>query len=141
MISFNYEAEFELPNEKAYADWLIRVIVSEGKKVGEINYVFCDDVYLHQLNLQYLQHDTLTDIISFDYCVGNELHGDIFISVERVHENAVDFSVVFEEELRRVLVHGVLHFCGYGDKSDDDALSMRSKEEEKMILFHVEQSE
>ncbi len=139
MISFNYETDFELVNEKAFAEWISNVIISEGKKEGEINYVFCNDDYLHKLNVEYLQHDTLTDIISFDYSVGNELHGDIFVSIERVHDNASDFGVSFEDELKRVLVHGVLHYCGYKDKSDADELLMRTKEEEKMKLFHVEQ--
>jgi len=139
MINFNYETEFEIPNEGVYADWLSNVIASENKSEGEINYIFCDDKYLLEINQQYLDHDTLTDIISFDYSVGNELHGDIFISVERVVENAADFDVSFEEELKRVLVHGVLHYCGYTDKSDDDEKLMRQKEEEKMKLFHVEQ--
>ena len=102
------------------------------------NYIFCDDDYLLNLNEQYLDHDTITDIISFDYSVGNELHGDIFISVERVRENAQDFSVTFEEELKRVLVHGVLHYCGYKDKSEEDEQLMRSKEDEKIKMFHVE---
>ena len=137
MISFNYEIDFLLDNEEAYESWLSKVILSEEKKEGEINYIFCDDEYLLQINQQYLNHDTLTDIISFDYSIGNELHGDIFISIERVRENAVDFAVTFEEELRRVLVHGVLHYCGYKDKSEQDELLMRSKEEEKMQLFHV----
>ncbi|MDR6969458.1 rRNA maturation RNase YbeY [Flavobacterium arsenatis] len=139
MISFNYESDFELDNEMAYAEWLSKVIVSENKKEGDINYIFCDDEYLHKINVEYLQHDTLTDIISFDYSVGNELHGDIFVSVERVEDNAKDFNVSFEEELKRVLVHGVLHYCGYKDKSDKDEALMRQKEEEKMLMFHVEQ--
>jgi rRNA maturation RNase YbeY len=90
------------------------------------------------LNEQYLNHDTLTDIISFDYSVGKELHGDIFISTERVLENAAEFKVTFEEELKRVMVHGVLHYCGYKDKSDEDEKLMRSKEDEKIKMFHVE---
>lgn len=139
MISFNYETEFELPNEMQISDWLSKVILSENKKEGDINYIFCDDEYLVEINQQYLDHDTLTDIISFDYSVGNELHGDIFISVERVRENALDFKVSFEEELQRVLVHGVLHYCGYKDKTDADELLMRNKEDEKITLFHVEQ--
>lgn len=139
MISFNYESDFELDNEEAYGNWLSSVIVSENKKEGEINYIFCDDEYLHKINVEYLQHDTLTDIISFDYSVGNELNGDIFVSVERVEDNAKDFNVSFEEELRRVLVHGILHYCGYKDKSEKDEVLMRQKEEEKMKLFHVEQ--
>ena len=139
MISFNYETEFELTNEKQISDWLNKVIISENKKEGDINYIFCDDEYLVEINQQYLDHDTLTDIISFDYSVGNELHGDIFISVERVRENAEEFIVSFEEELQRVLVHGVLHYCGYKDKSEADELIMRNKEDEKIKLFHVEQ--
>ena len=135
MISFNYEIDFELVNEEVYSRWISSVILSENKKEGEINYIFCDDVYLHKLNLEYLNHDTLTDIISFDYSVGNELSGDVFISVERVEENAGDFKVGFEEELKRVMAHGVLHYCGYQDKSDSDEKIMRSKEEEKIKMF------
>jgi probable rRNA maturation factor len=139
MINFNYESDFNLDNEEAIASWLSKVILSENKKEGEINYIFCDDDYLHNINMEYLNHDTLTDIISFDYSMGNELHGDVFVSVERVADNAADFNVSFEEELKRVLVHGVLHYCGYKDKSEEDAALMRSKEDEKIALFHVEQ--
>ena len=139
MINFNYETDFELSNEVAIQQWLSKVIVSEDKKEGEINYIFCDDDYLLEINRQYLDHDTLTDIISFDYSVGKELHGDIFISVERVRENAADFGVSFEEELLRVLSHGVLHYCGYKDKTESDEMVMRQKEDEKMKMFHVEQ--
>lgn len=139
MISFNYETDFELHNEAVFSKWLSEVILSENKKEGEINYIFCDDDYLLEINQQYLDHDTLTDIISFDYSVGNELNGDIFVSVERVKENASDFNVTFHEEIQRVLVHGILHYCGYKDKTESDELVMRSKEEEKMKMFHVEQ--
>jgi rRNA maturation RNase YbeY len=138
MISFNYETDFELENEAQYEDWISRIIESEGFEEGEINYIFCDDDYLHKINVEYLDHDTLTDIISFDYTVGNLIQGDIFVSVERVHDNAKDFNISFEEELRRVLSHGVLHYCGYKDKSSKDEALMRSKEEEKMQMFHVE---
>ena len=138
MISFNYENEFVLPDEEQIATWISQVILSENKKEGEINYIFCDDKYLLNLNEQYLDHDTLTDIISFDYSIGNEIHGDIFISTERVLENASDFKVTFEEELQRVLVHGILHYCGYKDKSKDDEQLMRNKEDEKIKMFHVE---
>lgn len=138
MISFNYETDFELENEAQYEDWISRIIESEGFNEGEINYIFCDDEYLHKINVEYLDHDTLTDIISFDYSVGNVLQGDIFVSVERVLDNANDFNVSFEEELKRVLSHGVLHYCGYKDKSPKDEALMRSKEEEKMQMFHVE---
>ena len=138
MISFNYETDFELDNVEQYEDWISRIIESEGFDVGEINYIFCDDEYLHKINVEYLDHDTLTDIISFDYTVGNLIQGDIFVSVERVQDNAKDFNVSFEEELKRVLSHGVLHYCGYKDKSPEDEAVMRSKEEEKMQMFHVE---
>ncbi len=135
MIQFNYETQFELPDESRYADWISGVISSEQKQEGEINYIFCDDDYLIEINRQYLDHDTLTDIISFDYSERNILQGDIFISVERVRENARDFGVSFDEELRRVMAHGVLHYCGYKDKSESDEAIMRVKEEEKMKLF------
>ena len=138
MISFNYETDFELENEAQYEDWISRIIESEGFDEGEINYIFCDDEYLHKINVEYLDHDTLTDIISFDYTVGNLIQGDIFVSVERVKDNANDFNVSFDEELKRVLSHGVLHYCGYKDKSPKDEALMRSKEEEKMQMFHVE---
>ena len=138
MINFNYETDFTLDNEEAIAAWLTNVITSENKKEGEINYIFCDDEYLHKINLEYLNHDTLTDIISFDYTMGNEISGDIFVSVERVKDNAKDFNVAFDEELKRVLVHGVLHYCGYKDKGESEELLMRSKEDEKIALFHVE---
>ena len=140
MISFNYELDFILDNEEQFSSWLSDVIISENKFEGEINYIFCDDDYLLEINQQYLDHDTLTDIISFDYSIGNDLHGDIFISIDRVRENAQDFSVSFQDELKRVMVHGVLHYCGYKDKSDDDEKLMRQKEEEKMLMFHVKQN-
>ena len=138
MISFNYESDFSLENEDVYASWIETIIESEHKILGEISYIFCDDDFLHNINMQYLNHDTLTDIISFDYTEGDVISGDIFISVERVEDNANDFNVSFEEELKRVLAHGILHYCGYKDKSESDALLMRTKEDEKIKLFHVE---
>lgn len=138
MISFNYESDFSLEQEEIFTSWIENIVSSENKILGEISYIFCDDAYLHNINMQYLNHDTLTDIISFDYTDGDVISGDIFISIERVVDNAKDFNVSFDEELKRVLAHGVLHYCGYKDKSDSDALTMRSKEEEKIKLFHVE---
>ena len=129
MISFNYETNFSLKNEAKIMDWIGDVISREGCSEGDINFVFCDDVYLHKLNVEFLKHDTLTDIISFDNSVGKELHGDIFISVERVKENAHIFNVGFDDELNRVMVHGILHYCGYTDKSDSDSALMREKED------------
>ena len=138
MISFNYESDFSLEQEDVYASWIETIVESENKILGEISYVFCDDEYLHSINMQYLNHDTLTDIISFDYTEGDIISGDIFVSIERVVDNAKDFNVPFDEELKRVLAHGILHYCGYKDKSDSDVLLMRAKEEEKIKLFHVE---
>lgn len=139
MIVFNYETEFQLDNEQKYQDWLTEVIESEDKEEGDINYIFCDDDYLYEINVQYLEHETLTDIISFDYTLDNLISGDIFISIERVKDNAKDFGVTFDEELKRVMVHGVLHYCGYKDKTEDDEKLMRTKEDEKIKMFHVEQ--
>ncbi|GIM51114.1 rRNA maturation RNase YbeY [Capnocytophaga cynodegmi] len=136
MITFNYETEFELPEqETVFQAWIEKIIASEEKELGELNYIFCDDNYLHQINVQYLDHDTLTDIITFDYTEEQTISGDIFISVERVADNAQDFNVDFQTELLRVMAHGVLHLCGYKDKSDAESKQMRSKEEEKMGLF------
>jgi rRNA maturation RNase YbeY len=128
MINFNYETNFLLASEESISKWIIDTISSESYKLEEINYIFCDDEYLHKLNVEFLKHDTLTDIISFDYSVGKIIQGDIFISVERVADNAKDFGVSFEAELHRVIIHGVLHYCGYKDKTDADAQLMRSKE-------------
>ncbi|GAA4891574.1 rRNA maturation RNase YbeY [Flaviramulus aquimarinus] len=128
MINFNYETNFKLHSEKQISKWITDTIASEEYKLEEINYVFCDDDYLHKLNVEFLNHDTLTDIISFDYSIGKIIQGDIFISIERVEDNAKDFGVSFEKELQRVIIHGVLHYCGYKDKSDEDAKVMRDKE-------------
>lgn len=128
MIEFNSIHEFELPNEVQVKAWLSSVVEAENKIVGEINYIFCDDAYLHKLNVEYLNHDTLTDVISFDYTSGDVISGDVYISVERVEDNAADFKTSFKDELSRVMVHGVLHYCGYKDKTEDEAKQMRAKE-------------
>ena len=138
MITFNYETNFELDNEADYEAWIQSIIESEDFTEGEVNYIFCDDAYLHKINLEYLDHDTLTDIISFDYTIGNLISGDIFISIERVQDNAKEFEVSFQQELLRVMSHGILHYCGYKDKSDADSKIMREKENEKIAMFHVE---
>lgn len=138
MILFHYETDFALSNESDYTTWIEKIIQSEQKTVGELNYIFCDDDYLHDINVNYLNHNTLTDIISFDYTDGDTISGDIFISVQRVRENAADFDVVFHQELLRVMSHGVLHYCGFKDKTSDEAQLMRQKEDEKISMFHVE---
>jgi len=129
MINFNFETILHLEEEKRLKEWIAEAVAAEEFLVGEINYVFCTDEYLHKINLQYLNHDTYTDIISFDYRVGKKLHGDIFISVDRVRENATKFEVDFNSELLRVLIHGILHFCGYKDKLDNEVNAMRAKED------------
>jgi rRNA maturation RNase YbeY len=139
IINFYSENDFELERVSSYESWVKNVISSEGKKTGEISFIFCDDEYLLEINQKYLDHDTYTDIISFDASVGSILNGDIFISTERVSENADSYEVEFSEELKRVIIHGVLHLCGYKDKTPDQEKLMREKEEEKMKMFHVEQ--
>ena len=129
MISFNYEIDFQIQDETKKRRWISSLIEEENCREGEINYIFCSDEYLHKINVDFLGHDTLTDIISFDYSVGKELHGDIYISIDRVRDNASDFKVCFENELLRVMAHGVLHYCGYKDKTDKDQELMRSKED------------
>ncbi|GAA0714161.1 rRNA maturation RNase YbeY [Aquimarina litoralis] len=138
MINFFYESVSTKINETPTVSWLNRVAVSEKKSIGEISLILCLDDYLLDINQKYLNHDTYTDIISFDNTMGNELSGDIFISVDRVKENAEIFDMNFEEELRRVMVHGLLHFCGYKDKTEDEKSVMRQKENEKLKMFHVE---
>ncbi|MCB7481897.1 rRNA maturation RNase YbeY [Christiangramia sediminis] len=138
-INFFSENDFVLENEQEYRQWIERAIESEKKFVGDISFIFCDDEYLHKINLEYLSHDTYTDIISFDNTVGNILQGDIFISTERVLDNAENFRTQFTDELKRVLIHGILHFCGFKDKTEREKELMRRKEEEKIELFHVEQ--
>ena len=137
MIHFHNEAiDFKPPNPIKTKRWLKKIIENEGFELSEINYVFCDDEYLHQINLQYLDHDTLTDIITFDNSEGeNLIEGDIFVSIERITDNAKDFKTTFDHEFRRVLAHGVLHLCGYFDKTDADEKLMRSKEEFYLIQW------
>jgi probable rRNA maturation factor len=134
MIAFNYETDFQLENEEKTSNWISECIEKEGFELGEINYIFCDDAYLHKINVEFLDHDTLTDIISFDYTLGKLVGGDIFISVERVEENAKDFNVSFENELHRVIMHGVLHYMGFKDKTEEQKQVMRAKENECLAL-------
>jgi len=129
MISFNYETKFSLNDEVRLSKWVTSVINSEGFIEGEIDYIFCDDNYLLILNQQFLNHNTLTDIISFDYSVGRQINGEIYISTERVKENSDKFRTNIFEELHRVMVHGILHFCGYKDKSKKEKELMRLKED------------
>ena len=134
MINFYHETDFELSNSSNISSWIIDIVQKEEFNHSEISYIFCGDDYLHEINLKYLKHSTLTDIISFDYTLGRVISGDIFISVERVKENAKIFNVSFEDELHRVMAHGVLHFCGYNDKDDKEKAVMRAKEDYYLSL-------
>jgi probable rRNA maturation factor len=128
MIQFFYE---NLPESVSadYKKWLEEIILSEQKKLGEINYIFCDDEYLLKINQDYLQHDYYTDIITFDYVKGKTISGEIFVSLQRISDNASTLSKNYEEELRRVLAHGILHLSGYKDKSEEEEKEMRRKED------------
>jgi len=139
MVEFNYQTDFDLGEEQRYAVWLDSIASSEFRTLGDLSYVFCSDEFLLDLNLKYLNHDTLTDIITFDYCDEDLIHGEIYISIDRVKDNAVDYGVDMLTELHRVMSHGLLHLCGYGDKSTEQKAAMRLKEEEKMKMFHVKQ--
>ena len=137
-IRFSVQSgEFELEEAPKVRQWVAEVVKRRGKSVGNINYLFCDDEYLLEVNQQYLQHDTYTDIITFDYVAGGLVSGDIMISTERVGENATKFGVPFGQELHRVIIHGVLHLLGQGDKSEAEACEMRRQEEEALGLWNT----
>jgi len=135
MITYNYETDFSLKDEKHLQNWIEKVVSDKDFELGEVNYIFCDDEYLLKLNVEFLQHDTLTDIISFDNSLGKLINGDIFISIERVKENAKEYSVTFEEELHRVMIHGILHYMGLKDKSADEKMMMRKEENRALAVL------
>lgn len=132
MVEFYSESKFTLSKSNEIRNWISAIISQEDHEEGDITYVFCDDAYLHNLNLKFLDHDTLTDIISFDNSLGKQIHGEIYISIERVIENASTYAVSFEEELHRVMIHGILHFCGYKDKTNQEQEIMTLKENESL---------
>ena len=134
MIVYNSEIEFELRNTEQVSKWISSVIVNEDCEEGEINYIFCSDDQLLEKNIKFLNHNALTDIISFDYTMGRLISGDVFISIDRVRENSESFNVSFSDELNRVMVHGILHYCGYRDKSKEDKELMRAKEDSYLSL-------
>lgn len=129
MIQFFFENIEQIKLDGNITKWLEDLIVSEQKKPGDINYIFCDDEYLLQINREHLHHDYYTDVITFDYVKGKTISGDIFVSLPRISENAVNLSKDFDSELHRVLAHGVLHLCGYKDKLDNEIAEMRQKED------------
>ena len=128
-ILYNVEdIDFYLAHEAPLSIWIEKAIEAEGYELGSISYIFCSDEYLHQMNVEYLEHDTLTDVITFPYN-HDPIEGDIFISIDRVKDNAQDLGVPFEIELHRVMIHGVLHLCGYSDETDEEEGEMRAKED------------
>ena len=129
MINFHCEIKFVLKNQRALQKWIEDVIISENKELGDINYVFCSDEYLLERNIKYLNHDTLTDIISFNYCEGDIISSDIMISIDRIKENSIIFENSFSKELHRVMIHGVLHLIGYNDKTKKEKQTMRERED------------
>jgi len=135
MITFNFETLFELKKTTHLEDWVAKIVDNHGFTIGEINYIFCDVAYLHKLNIDFLQHDTLTDVISFDNTIGKLISGDIYISIERVVENAKDYKVSFDEELHRVMIHGVLHYIGFKDKTVLEKKQMTDAEDEALVLL------
>mgnify|MGYP001180305012 FL=1 len=128
MIDYQYIENQELSNGDKISLWLDSEIEEEGRQIGELVYVFCKDDYLLERNIQFLNHNTLTDVITFDYCKGKIVNGDILVSTERVTENSKIYKVNYLTELHRVMVHGLLHLLGYNDKNEKDIRTMRKKE-------------
>jgi len=128
MIEFHYEIDFEIKDSERTSEWIEQLIIEEGKEMGEITYIFCNDKFLLERNQKYLNHDTLTDIITFDYCQGDIISSDIMISIDRVKENSTIFENSFSDELKRVMSHGILHLIGYDDHNEKDKEIMREKE-------------
>jgi len=135
MINYFSKNDFILKNKLKRKKWLKETIENEGFRLGDINYIFCSDEQLLDINIQYLNHDYYTDIITFDYKENHIISGDIFISTDRIKENAIINNEEFDDELNRVLVHGILHIIGYKDKMDEDIKLMREKENTYINLF------
>lgn len=128
-IIFNYEEiDFSLQEEKLIIDWINKTVLEEKKQLGDISYIFCSDKYLLNINKQYLNHDYFTDIVTFDYTEDNSISGDIFISIDTIEENRKEFKTTFDNELHRVIIHGILHLVGYNDKTDEEQKVMTEKE-------------
>lgn len=131
----NKKTRFKLKEKERIASWVERVVLMYHKFPGDIQYIFCDDTFLAEMNQQYLQHDTLTDIITFNYNSGHYISGDIFISIDRIKENAATYKTTIEDELHRVMIHGILHLCGLNDKSPKDKKLMQEKENEALEIL------
>ena len=129
MVSyFTEDCKFAFKEKRLTSRWLKFVAESEAKRLGDISVIFCSDNFILDVNIKYLKHDYYTDIITFDYCEGNRLSGDLFISIDSVRENAAFYGTEFVDELNRVIVHGVLHLIGYDDHTEEDIAVMRAKE-------------
>ena len=137
MIEYHYENDFILVDSDEIRIWIEDVIKNEKKTVGDITYIFCDDDYLLERNKKFLNHSTLTDIITFNYCIDNNISSDIMISIDRVKENSTTFENSFNEELKRVMIHGILHLIGYNDKSEKEEELMRKKENFYLNIFYI----
>lgn len=138
MIDYNFENTPEVDlNFDVITNWINQIVSRETKSVGELTYIFCDDEYILDVNRQYLDHDYYTDIVTFDYSEDNTVSGDMFISIDTVRSNSELFSTPFVQELHRVIIHGVLHLCGYGDKSELEEKIMRDKEQEALLLINM----
>ncbi|WP_417428068.1 rRNA maturation RNase YbeY [Halpernia sp.] len=135
MIQFFFENIDSIEISEKISPWLINLIKSENKKEGEISYIFADDDYILKVNQNYLKHDFYTDVITFDYVKGKTISGDIFVSLPRISDNAKLLNKNFETEFLRVLAHGILHLCGYKDKSEEEISVMRNKEDYYLNLF------
>ena len=134
-VIYNVEdIDFQLVSQDLLSAWIEKTIETEGATLGAVSYIFCSDDYLHQMNVEYLNHDTLTDVITFPYN-DNPIEGDIFISIDRVKDNAQDLNIAFNDELHRVMIHGVLHLCGYSDETDEQEEEMRQKEDEYLKVL------
>lgn len=131
---FNEGAGYRLKQKKLLRNWIIFSIKNESKQPGEINVILCPDEYLHKMNVEYLQHDTLTDIITFDYSEADVVSGDLFISLDRIKENAAKYAIKTADELHRVIIHGILHLCGYNDKNGQEKIEMTAKEDSYLSL-------
>ena len=133
IIFHSEDIDFSLPQPSLIIDWIFNCIESENKQLRHLNFIFCSDEYLHKINVEYLNHDNYTDVITFPYSEGKIIEGDIFISIERIRENANKFNVDFNNELHRVMIHGVLHLLGYFDKTPNDKALMTQKENEYLL--------
>jgi probable rRNA maturation factor len=133
---FNEDVPLPKLKKRKSTNWIKTTILSEGKRVGDISFIFCTDSYLLEVNKTYLDHDYFTDIITFDYVDGILINGDIFISVDRVLDNSVEFKATFEDEMNRILIHGILHLLGYKDKNKKDKILMTEKEDYYLKLLN-----